>query len=352
MPQTECKTVELALQGGGAHGAFTWGVLDRLLQDERIRIEGISGTSAGAMNAVVLADGMRRAGTKGARAALHEFWCAVSRAARFSPFQRTLLDRLLGRWSLDTSPFHLLMDMLSRLVSPYDMNPWNLNPLRDLLLAQVDFDRVNSCEDIKLFITATNVRTGHAKIFRQPYISAEAVLASACLPYLYRAIEIDGEEYWDGGYAGNPALFPLVDECAARDMIIVQINPIVREERPRKARDILNRLNEVTFNSSLIKELRSIVLLKELIEAEKLEHEEYRNMLIHRISADEELKPLGVSSKLNAEWPFLIHLRDIGQQVTDAWLAENFDRLGRESTFDVGSLFIDSFRLPRGTELQ
>ncbi len=346
MGQGEQKTVELALQGGGAHGAFTWGVLDRLLRDERIRIEGLSGTSAGAMNAVVLADGMTRGGREGARAALHDFWRAVSRAARFSPFRRTPLDRLLGRWTLDTSPGYVAMDLMSRLVSPYQLNPRNLNPLRDLLRDQVDFERVNRCRDVKLFVTATNVRTGQPKVFRQPEISIEAILASACLPFLYQAIEIDGEEYWDGGYMGNPALFPLVDECDARDMIIVQINPIRREEPPRRARDILNRLNEITFNSSLIKELRSIVLLKELIEAEGLEQERYRDMFIHRISAEEELKRFSVSSKLNAEWAFLTHLHDVGLRTADLWLAENFEKLGREATFDVASLFVDGFRMP------
>jgi NTE family protein len=348
----ERKIVELALQGGGAHGAFTWGVLDRLLEDERIRIEGVSGTSAGAINAVVLADGLQQGGREGARAALHGFWQAVSDAARFSPFRRTWLDRLTGRWNLDASPGYLMMDLLSRLVSPYELSPWDLNPLRKLLLARVDFDRVNRCGDLLLFVTATNVRTGQPKIFRQPHISVEAVLASACLPFLYRAVEIDGEVYWDGGYTGNPALFPLVDECAARDMIIVQINPVIRDEPPRSAREILNRLNEITFNSSLIKELRSIALLKELIEVEGLEREQYRDMLVHRISAEAELKELGVSSKLNTEWAFLRHLHGVGHRTADAWLRENFDRLGRESTFDLASLFVDSLRLPMGFEVQ
>ncbi|HET6468872.1 MAG TPA: patatin-like phospholipase family protein, partial [Geminicoccaceae bacterium] len=329
-------------------GAFTWGVLDRLLQDERIRIEGLSGTSAGAMNAVVLADGMQRGGREGARSALHAFWHAVSRAARFSPFRRTPLDRWRGRWNLDASPGYVMMDLLSRLVSPYELSPWDLNPLRRLLNAQVDFDRVNRCDDVLLFVTATCVRTGQPKVFRQPHITVDTVLASACLPFLYRAVEIDGEAYWDGGYTGNPALFPLVDECDARDMILVQINPTLRAEPPRRAREILDRLNEITFNSSLIKELRSIALLKELIEAEGLERERYRDMLIHRIGADEELRDLGTSSKLNAEWDFLRHLHGVGLGAADAWLALNFERLGRESTFDIASLFTDSIRMPEG----
>ena len=340
----ERKTVELALQGGGAHGAFTWGVLDGFLQDERIHIEGISGTSAGAMNAVVVANGMQQGGREGACAALERFWFAVSRAARFSPVQRTWLDRLLGRWTLDYSPGYLMMDIFSRTFSPYDFNPLDFNPLRELLREQIDFQRVNACCELKVYVTATNVRTGRAKIFRQPYLSAEAVMASACLPFLYQAVEIDGEAYWDGGYMGNPALFPLVDECGARDMIIVQINPIERDDVPRRARDILNRLNEITFNASLVRELRSIVLLKQLIEAEDLEHERYRDMLIHRVHAAAELKKLTVSSKLNAEWDFLVHLHDIGKRTAADWLGANFEHLGRRSTFDLSFLFEDSIR--------
>ncbi|WP_255448578.1 patatin-like phospholipase family protein [Telmatospirillum sp. J64-1] len=340
----EQKTIELALQGGGAHGAFTWGVLDRLLADERIRIEGLSGTSAGAMNAVVLADGLERGGREGGSKALASFWRAVSDAARFSPVQRTPLDVFMGRWSLDYSPGYMMMDMLTRMVSPYEMNPLDANPLRDIVAAQVDFDRVNRCRSAKVFVTATNVETGKARIFRQPELSVDTIMASACLPFLYKAVEIDGGYYWDGGYMGNPALYPLVDECDARDLIIVQINPFFRKGPPRSAPDITNRLNEITFNSSLIKELRMIALFKQLIEAEGLEHERYRDMLIHRIHAADDLEHLRVSSKLNAEWDFLRYLHDIGWRTTEDWLDRNFDKLGRESTFDLDILFDDSFR--------
>jgi NTE family protein len=332
------KTIELALQGGGAHGAFTWGVLDRFLADERIHIEGISGTSADAMNAVVVADGMHRGGPEEARRSLERFWRAVSRAAMASPIRRTPLDRLLGRWSVDYSPGYVFFDLLTRSVSPYELNPLNLNPLRDLLIEQVDFESVRRCDRLKLFIAATNVRTGQARIFRTPELSAEATMASACLPFLYQAVEIDGEAYWDGGYMGNPVLFPLIDECDARDLIIVQINPIRREEVPRRAQEIHNRLNEITFNGSLIKELRSIMLLKALVDEEGVNRAQYKEMLLHRIDAEDELRPLSVSSKLNAEWRFLVHLHDIGWRTTEAWLERNFDRLGRQSTFDPSAL--------------
>ena len=336
---TKPKMIELALQGGGAHGAYTWGVLDRLLEDDRIIIEGICGTSAGAMNAVVVADGLDTGGKEGARQALERFWSGVSKAGTFSPFKRTWLDRLLGRWTLDYSPGYIFFDTLSRLASPYQLNPFDINPLRDLISSLVDFEHVRHAEGIKLFVVATNVRTGKQKIFRRQEMTVDMVLASACLPFVYQAVEIDGEAYWDGGYMGNPALFPLVDDCQSRDIVIVQVNPLYREEIPRTAPDIFNRINEITFNASLIKEVRSIAILKELINAANLENQRFRDVLFHRINADE-LKALGVSSKLNTEWAFLKHLHDIGYRTTSNWLDENFDDLGKRSTLDVEAVYL------------
>ncbi|MEX2481717.1 MAG: patatin-like phospholipase family protein [Gammaproteobacteria bacterium] len=338
------KTIELALQGGGAHGALTWGVLECLLDEPRLRIEGISGTSAGAMNAVVLADGLEANGPAGARDALEHFWRRVSEAARTSPIQRDLWARLQGDWSLETSPSYLFFDHLSRLFSPYELNPLNLNPLRDLVIELVDFDRVNHCSAIKLFVTATNIRSGRPKVFRQPDLSADAVMASAALPFMFQAVEIDGEAYWDGGYAGNPALFPLVDDCDARDLVLVQINPFERPEIPKTARDIINRLNEITFNTSLLKELRAIMLLRDLIDAEGLERERYRDMRLHRIHCDEDLQSLKASSKLNAEWTYLSHLRALGQRRAESWLREHWEDLGRRSTFDLDWMLEDSIK--------
>ncbi len=339
------KHIELALQGGGAHGAYTWGVLDRLLEDGRIGVAAISGTSAGAMNAVVVADGLVRGGRDGARERLESFWRAVSEAARFSPVRRSPLDVLFGRWSLDASPGYIAMDMLSRLASPYELNPLDVNPLRDVVAAEVDFDRVNHCDATKLFVTATNVRTGLPRIFRQGEITLDAVMASACLPSMFKAVEIDGEAYWDGGFMGNPALFPLVDESDCRDLVIVQINPIRRDKLPTTAAEIRNRINEITFNSSLIKELRTITLLHRMIDAEGLESERYRDMRLHRIGG-EGLEDLSVSSKLNAEWAFLVHLRDIGREATGRWLATHYDALCKRSTFDPGTLFEAAIRDP------
>jgi NTE family protein len=253
---SEPVLIDLALQGGGSHGAFTWGVLDRLLEENRLRIAGISGTSAGAMNAAVLADGWTEAGADGARAALDKFWQRVSRAAAMSPLQRSAVDRLMGRWTLDTSPAYLVMDLMTRVFSPYDLNLMGFNPLRDILAQSIDFGRL-ATSPIKLFVTATKVRTGRGRIFRNGEITPEVLLASACLPTMYQAIEIDGEAYWDGGYVGNPTITPLVRESDAHDTILVQINPSERPETPRTAMEILNRLNEISFNSSLAKELRT-----------------------------------------------------------------------------------------------
>lgn len=345
---TEQKRIEPALQGGGAHGAFTWGVLDRILEDGRIGIAALSGTSAGAMNAVAVADGLTRGGREGAREALARFWRAVSDAARLSPVRRGPLDMLFGRWSLDASPGYIALDLLSRVASPYDLNPLDVNPLRDVVEAQIDFERVNACDATKVFVTATNVRTGLPKVFRQGGqggITLDAVMASACLPNLFKAVEIGGEAYWDGGFMGNPALFPLVDESDCRDLVIVQINPIRRDRLPVSAADILNRMNEITFNASLIKELRAIALLRRLIEAEGLEQERYRDMRLHRIGG-EGLEELSVSSKFNAEWAFLTHLRDLGRDAAERWLAQNFDALCVRSTFDPDSLFAEAVRDP------
>jgi NTE family protein len=345
------KIIELALQGGGAHGAFTWGVLDYLLEDGRVKIEGISGTSAGAMNAAVVADGIVAGGRDGARQALEQFWAAISAAARFSPIRRSPLDVLLGRWNLDWSPGYLAAETLSRLLSPYQLNPLDINPLRDIVAEQVDFERVNACSQLKLFVTATNVRTGRPKIFRQPDITVDALMASACLPSLFKAVEIDGEAYWDGGYMGNPALFPLVDECDARDLVIVQINPVYRDKLPTTAPEIANRINEITFNASLIKELRSLGFLWELIHYEKLERERYRDARLHLIHADERMLDLSVSSKFNAEWTFLTYLRDIGRDSAKQWMDRHYDDIGERTSFDLSFVFEESLspaHLPDG----
>jgi NTE family protein len=335
----ETVLVDLALQGGGSHGAFTWGVLDRLLEEPWIRIEAISGTSAGAMNAAVLADGWTDGGAEAARAALESYWRKVARAAAFSPLQRSPLDRLMGRWTLDTSPGYLAMDLMSRMVSPYELNPWGLNPLRTVLEESVDFDRL-ARSPIKLFITATSVRTGRGRVFRNGQITVDVLLASACLPTMFQAIEIDGEPFWDGGFAGNPTITPLVRESDASDTILVQINPRERVEPPRTASDILNRLNEISFNSPLMKELRMIALLRQVADPGSGEGARWAAMRTHRIMTDK-LAEYGASSKLNAEWAFLSLLKSEGREATAAFLKEHGAKLGKSSTADLDVLLTE-----------
>ena len=332
---TRPKPINLALQGGGSHGAFTWGVLDRLLEDGRVEIEAISGTSAGAINAVVMADGVTKDGLEGARQALADFWRAIARAGRFGPVLRTPFDLMSQNWSMDYSPSYVVFEMLSRVVSPYHFNPLNLNPVRDVLEAQIDFDRVRCCDKVKVFISATNVRTGKIKQFQGRDLSINAVMASACLPSLFQAVEIDGEAYWDGGYMGNPAIYPLIYDCQSRDVVIVQVNPLTRDTIPTTPRDILDRVNEVSFNSTLMREMRAIAFLTHLIDEGELDASRFKRVLIHRIEAETAMQSFGASSKLNAEWGFLTHLRDIGREAATGWLECNFDRLGRESTVDI-----------------
>jgi len=334
------KAVNIALQGGGAHGAFTWGVLDKLFEDDRIWIQALSGTSAGAMNAVVAAQGMYEDGAVGARARLEEFWRAVSEAGRNSPIQRSLIARAMGTWSLTSSPSYIFFDMLTRVASPYDLNPMELNPLRNLLDEIVDFRKVRACLDMGIFLAATNVETGLVRIFKRDEITLDAVMASACLPQLFKAVEIDGVPYWDGGFMGNPPLFPFYDrENPSNDIVIIQINPIRRPGVPKSAPDIQNRINEITFNSSLLHNLRAIDFVARLMDEGKLDPHHYKNMHMHVIHARKQMRPLDASSKLNAEWQFLRHLFEIGRQAADRWLADNYDHLGERSTVDIRQMF-------------
>jgi NTE family protein len=331
--------IDLALQGGGSHGAFTWGVLDRLLEEPWLKIEGISGTSAGAMNAAVLAAGWTNGGATSAKAALDAYWERVSCAAAFSPLQRSPLDHLMGRWSLDTSPTYVVFDLMSRMISPYDLNPLGFNPLRAILAESIDFDRLRQAP-MKLFVTATSVRTGRGRIFRNAEITPDVLLASACLPTMFQAVEIDGELYWDGGYAGNPTITPLVRETDGRDTILVQINPRERPDAPRSAAEILNRLNEISFNSPLMKELRMIAVLRQVVDPGSGEGARWAAMRTHRIKSDR-LAEFGASSKLNAERKFIALLKEEGRRSADEFLSEHRDDLGRRSTTDLDGLLAE-----------
>jgi NTE family protein len=335
------KQINLALQGGGAHGAFTWGVLDRLVEEERLGFDGISATSAGAMNAAVFAYGLSQGGREGAKKALANFWRRVSHAAAFGPLQPTALDRLFGNKSLEYSPAFMIFDIMSRVLSPYQFNPLNYNPLRDVLAESVDFGKLRmTCCPVKLFLSATNVRTGKVRVFGNDEITTDAVLASACLPFMFQAVEIDGDPYWDGGYMGNPCIYPLIYNCDSSDVLIVHINPLERKHMPHTAAEILNRINEISFNSSLMREMRAISFVTKLIDSGELKSDGMKRMLIHSISANEVMNELGHTSKLNADWEFLVSLRDTGRAHADAWLKENFDRLGRESTVDIRGTYL------------
>jgi NTE family protein len=329
-------SVDLGLQGGGAHGAFTWGVLDRLLEESWLLFDGVSGTSAGAMNAVVMADGLAEGGPPQARVALEQFWKRVSDAALLSPLRRGPFEFLTGRWTLDYSPVFAAFDIAARMFSPYDVNPLGANPLRQILADSVDFERLVRAP-IKIFVTATNVRTGRGRVFRNTEITPDVLLASACLPTLFQAVEIDGEPYWDGGYSGNPTMTPLIRECSSSDTILVQINPIERPGIPRSAREIQNRLNEVAFNAVLIKELRGAALLRKAADPGSDEGRVWAKMRLHRIASDMMLE-LDYSSKLLAEWDFFLELRDEGRRAASAFLERCSADLGVRSTLDLDEL--------------
>lgn len=340
----EKKPINIALQGGGSHGAFSWGVLDRLLEDGRLDIKAVSGTSAGAMNAVALADGWMRGGAEGARAKLEDFWRAVARKGRFSPVQRSPWDMLWGNWSIENTPGYIWFDTMSRVFSPYVANPLNLNPLRDVVAEEIDFANVRACKDIDLFISATNVETGQLRVFSDGEIDLDTVMASACLPQIFQAVEIKGVPYWDGGYGGNPAIYPFFKANDTDDVLLVQINPVIREQTPKTANEIQNRIDEITFNAGLLREFRAIAFIKELIAAGRLPHGEFHDIRMHRIDADEAFKDLSASSKVNAEWAFLEYLRDLGRTAASDWLDDNFDSVGKQATLDLSGQLDDGFR--------
>ena len=338
------KAINLALQGGGAHGAFAWGVLDKRLEDGRFDIRAISATSAGSMNAVALAYGVSIGGVDGAREKLQEFWEDVSRAGAFySPMGALHWEKWLEACGLrpEYSPSYIAFQAVTHLLSPYQLNPLDFNPLRDVLEKVVDFERLARCnKTTRLFLCATNVRTGKIKVFENNDLSSKVVLASACLPTVFKAVEIDGESYWDGGFMGNPAIFPLIYHGASRDVVIVHINPIERNKVPTTAPEILDRINEISFNSSLLREMRAIAFVTRLIDEGALDGKTYNRMRIHSISDDAEMNRLGVATKLDQDWGFLTRLRDVGRDRAGVWIKENFDRIGRESSVDLAEVFL------------
>ncbi len=335
-----CRPVNLALQGGGAHGAFTWGVLDQILLDSRTSIHAVTATSAGALNAVVMANGLIKGGAEQARKDLKTFWNRVSLAAKLLPVQPTVVDKWLGNTKLNFSPGFVALDYFTHIFSPYQFNLFDINPLRSIIEELVDFEAIRTNKLIHLFINATNVRTGKVRVFETHEITLDTVMASACLPYIYKTVMIDGEPYWDGGYTGNPALYPLIYKAEVQDIVVVQVNPLYVEEVPVLAADIMDRINEISFNSSLFDEMRSIDFVTRLLDSGKLKDPDYKRMRIHMIEAAEVMAGLGQASKLNADWDFLVHLHDVGVQSTCDWLDKSYDRIGVDSSVDVRKLFL------------
>jgi NTE family protein len=336
------KKINIALQGGGSHGAFTWGVLDRLLEEDGLEIEAVSATSAGAMNAVAMAYGVSIGGRKGAKEKLEEFWREISLSGQlYSPVRTFPWERWLSGAFTEANATFALFEAVTRVWSPYQLNPFNFNPLADVLERVIDFERLNVCNKAtRLYVSATNVRSGKIRVFRNEQISSRAVLASACLPYIFQAVEIDGEHYWDGGYMGNPALYPLIYNSVSRDIVIVHINPIERSEVPTRASEIFDRINEISFNSSLMREMRAIGFVTKLIDEGALDSNRYSRMLIHSIRSDAEMAGRGVASKLNPDWSFITELREAGRRRASSWLEQNQAMIGERSTIDIAAEYL------------
>ena len=331
------RPINLALQGGGSHGAYTWGVLDALIEAGAFRIAAVSGTSAGAMNLAAMAAGWAEGGPSGARTRLERFWRGISDAAILSPVRRSPWSRLTGDWSVRDSPGLWWFDAWTRMFSPYDA-PIEINPLREVVAREIDFGAVRACKAFEFFVSAVSVWTGRLRVFRREEMTLDAVMASACLPRVFRAVEIDGEPFWDGGYGGNPALFPFFYANQVEDILLVQINPIERRETPRGAREIADRMDEITFNQSLLSELRAIEFVRRLRMEGLLPEERYKAIRMHRIDADVLAEALTAASKLNAEWDFLTYLRDLGRAAALDWLETHGDAVGERPTLDLGDM--------------
>jgi len=351
------RILNLALQGGGTHGAFTWGVLDALLEDGRIGIEGISGTSAGAMNAVALAHGYAQAIARphsdrrdSARAALASFWEGVIQMGSVAEAQRAVFDIVFNSSGLLASPAASWMNTLasewSHTLSPYEINPLDINPLRDFLERQVDFDLLHHTKGLKVFVVATRITTGQAEVFTGKRLSAKAVMASACLPTAFQAVEIDGEHYWDGGYSGNPAIHPLIYQCTAPDVLLIQINPMKCATLPTSSAQIMDRMNEITFNAGLIAEMRAIDFVNRLLVDGKLDRSQYKDLLLHRIDGGEALKSYSGTSKISTSGVLIRELRDLGIAAAKTWLTHKFHALGVQSSINIKHDYLDDLRVP------
>lgn len=334
------RKLNLALQGGGAHGAFTWGVLDRLLEEKDLEIVGVSGTSAGAVNGACLIYGLTQGGNEAARDVLSEFWRKNSESHQYSLLQPTILDKMLSNGNIDFNPFFWFFSMISKSLSPYQWNPLMKNPLKDLLLDVIDFDAIQKERKHKLFLTATNIRTSKVKIFHNPEITADAVCASACLPHVFRAVEIDGEFYWDGGYIGNPAMFPLFEQTQCTDLMLIQIDSIDYNKVPTQMSEIVDRATDISFNSSLMREMRAISFVTKIIEKGFDDDGRLIKTNIHYISTGDLMNHYSGSSKANVDWDWLSFLRENGRTKAEAWIREHYEKIGKRSSCDINCIFL------------
>lgn len=345
------RMLNLALQGGGSHGAFTWGVLDALLEDGRIGLEGLSGTSAGAVNAVALASGWLRAEAagrdprEGAREKLAGIWDRVGAMGSLGALQQRFMRMLWGGWPAELSPEHVLGSAWRGLVSPYRLNPLDINPLRDLLEQEIDFDAIAAQRALKVFVSATHVNTGKAVIFTGARLDARAVLASACLPMLFQAVEIEGEAYWDGGYSVNPPLSPLIRDCRTADLMLVQINPLASQDTPRTSAEILDRVNELTFNASLLTQMRAIDFVNRLLAEGAISHDRCKTVRLHRVDGGDALRDFPASSRTSPDSVMIGKLFDAGRAAGQGWIARNLSAIGEHGTVDIGRDYLDDTQM-------
>ena len=345
------KKVSIAMQGGGAHGAFAWGVMDRLLEEDDIYIEGVSGTSAGGMNAASVVDGLIHGGNAGARAKLDNYWREMSELAKkISPYQNKL-DQLFpmnipmgngNHFNMDNSPGALMMNFMCKFLSPYQMNPLNYNPFGDFIKDFFDFAAIRASKERKIYLGATHVKTGKIKIFSNDQFCADALMASACLPYLFQAVKVDGEYYWDGGYIANPAIYPLIYDCEATDIILIKLTRTYCPKLPKTHAEIQERYNEISFNNCLVREMRAIHMITKMIDSGIIKDPNIKRMNMHLIMNEYAFRGLNQSSSLNTSWDFLQSLKEDGRNTADAWLKNNKRKLCEKQT-SIDETIFDNF---------
>jgi len=333
------KKLSLALQGGGSHGAFTWGILERLLEEDVFDIRGICGTSAGAMNAAMVVYGLHKNGNKGAIEMLNKFWLKIADSSKYTPFQSTWLDNVLSPGDLSYSIGFQWFNFFTNTFSPYQFNLLDVNPLKKLIEELIDFEELNKSE-VKLFSCATNVKKGKPKVFKSPNITSDMLMASACLPMLYKAVEIDGEFYWDGGYMGNPPIYPLIDYTDSNDILLIKVNPLEIKEVPKTVKEIQDRINDISFNSSLSSEMRMIHFKDRMLNIGYDLKGKLRKIYFHEISADDDLHEYSLSSKFNISKEFLLQLKYKGRKAAEVWMRENLDKLHKESSLNIRKVFL------------